>query len=102
MSLSGLSETNTIGSVASRRDHYEYVDKTWHYLYCAVDKHGRTIDFLLTAWGDKEAALKFLKKAICRDGLLETIMIDDSEANAAAVKSYNEDHGASMELRQVK
>jgi transposase-like protein len=89
-------------SVASGRDHHEYVDKTWRSLYCAVDKHGQTIDFLLTAQGDKEAALQFLKKAICRNGLLKSMMIDDSEANAAAVKSYNEEHGASMESRQVQ
>jgi putative transposase len=28
----------------------------WRYLYCAVDKHGQTIDFLLTEHRDKEAA----------------------------------------------
>jgi len=32
--------------------------------YRAVDKPGQTIDFLLTEHRDKEAALRFLKKAI--------------------------------------
>jgi len=45
----------------------------WRYLYRAVDKHGQTIDFLLTEHRDKEAALRFLKQAIRRNGLPETI-----------------------------
>src|SRR5215472_10969651 len=48
----------------------------WYYLYRAVDKHGQTIDFLLTEHRDTEAALRFLKKAIRRNGLPETITID--------------------------
>ena len=38
------------------------------YSYRAVDKTGQTIDFLLTEQRDKEAALRFLKKAIRRNG----------------------------------
>src|SRR5262245_50367338 len=47
----------------------------WYYLYRAVDKHGQTIDFLLTEHRDTDAALRFLKKAIRRNGLPETITI---------------------------
>jgi putative transposase len=65
----------------------------WRYLYRAVDKHGQTIDFLLTEHRDKEAALRFLKKAIRRHGVPEKIIIDGSDANEAAIKSYNEEHG---------
>jgi transposase-like protein len=64
----------------------------WYYLYRAVDKHDQTIDFLLTEYRDTEAALRFLKKAIRRNGLPETITIDGSEANAATMKRYNEEH----------
>jgi transposase-like protein len=71
-------------------------------LYRAVDKHGQTIDFLLTAQRDKAAALRFLKKAIRRNGLPETITIDGSDANAAAIKSYNATHGTTISIRQVK
>jgi putative transposase len=53
----------------------------WKYLYRAVDKQGQTIDFLLTEHRDKEAALRFLKKAIRRHGLPEKITIDGSDAN---------------------
>ena len=67
-----------------------------------MDKYGQTIDFLLTEHRDKEAALRFLKKAIRRNGVPETITIDGSEANAAAIKSYNEEHGTAIVIRQVK
>ena len=80
---------------------YVKVKGQWRYLYRAVDKHGRTIDFLLTEHRDKEAALRFLKKAIRRNGVPETITIDGSEANAAAIKSYNEEHGTAIVIRQV-
>jgi putative transposase len=74
----------------------------WCYLYRAVDKPGQTIDFLLTEHRDKEAALRFLKKAIRRHGVPEKITIDGSDAHEAAIKSYNEEHGTSIIIRQVK
>src|SRR5499433_89585 len=81
---------------------YIKVKGEWRYLYRAVDKHGPTIDFLLTEHRDKEAALRFLKKAIRRNGLPEKITIDGSDANEAAIKSYNEEHGTHISIRQVK
>ena len=74
----------------------------WRYLYRAVDKHGQTIDFLLTEHRDTAAALRFLKHAIRRHGVPETITIDGSEANEAAIKRYNEEHGTNIIIRQVK
>jgi len=81
---------------------YIRVKGAWKYLYRAVDKYGETIDFLLTEHRDKDAALRFLKKAIRRNGVPETITIDGSDANAAAIKSYNEAHGTTISIRQVK
>jgi putative transposase len=81
---------------------YIRVKGEWRYLYRAVDKYGETVDFLLTENRDKEAALRFLKKAIRRNGVPEMITIDGSDANAAAIKSYNEEHGTSIEIRQIK
>jgi hypothetical protein len=81
---------------------YVKVKGQWRYLYRAVDKYGATIDFLLTEHRDKEAALRFLKKAIRRNGVPETITIDGSDANEAAIKSYNEEHGTAIAIRQVK
>src|SRR6201982_3498181 len=81
---------------------YIKVKGQWRYLYRAVDKQGQTIDFLLTEHRDKEAALRFLKKAIRRNRLPETITMDGSDANEAAIKSYNEAHGTAIIIRQVK
>ena len=81
---------------------YIRVKGEWRYLYRAVDKHGQTIDFLLTEHRDTAAALRFLKHAIRRHGVPETITIDGSEANEAAIKRYNEEHGTHIIIRQVK
>jgi putative transposase len=80
---------------------YIRVKGEWRYLYRAVDKYGETIDFLLTEHRDKEAALRFLKKAIRRNGVSETITIDGSDANEAAIKSYNEAHGTHIIIRRA-
>jgi len=81
---------------------YIKVKGQWRYLYRAVDEYGKTIDFLLTEHRDKEVALRFLKKAIRRHGVPETITIDGSDANEAAIKRYNEEHGTTIAIRQVK
>jgi transposase-like protein len=81
---------------------YIRVKGEWRSLSRAVDKHGQTIDLLLTEHRDTEAALRFLKKAIRRHGVPETITIDGSEANEAAIKRDNEAHGTHIIIRQVK
>ena len=40
------------------------VKGVWKYLYRAVDKQGKAVDFLLTAQRDKAAARRFLDKAM--------------------------------------
>jgi transposase-like protein len=50
---------------------YINVKGEWVYLYRAVDKFGKTIDFLLTKQRDKKAARRFLNKAIGRHGVPE-------------------------------
>jgi putative transposase len=81
---------------------YIKIKGEWRYLYRAVDKQGQTIDFLLTEQRDQEAALRFLKKAIRRNGVPEKITIDGSDANEAAIKRYNEEHGTAIDIRQIK
>src|SRR5882724_7094659 len=81
---------------------YIKIKGQWYDLYRAVDKTGQTIDFLLTEHRDQEAALRFLKKAIRRHGVPEKITIDGSEANEAAIKRYNEEHGTAIIIRQIK
>jgi putative transposase len=87
------------------RSHETYirVKGEWKYLYRAVDKYGKTIDFLLTAQRDEQAAKRFLTKAIRRHGgVPETITIDGSAANEAAIKSYNVEHGTAIVIRKTK
>jgi putative transposase len=81
---------------------YIRVKGEWRYLYRAVDKTGQTIDFLLTEHRDEPAAKRFLMKAIRRHGVPETITIDGSEANAAAIRTYNREYGTGIAIRQVK
>ena len=81
---------------------YIKIKGKWRYLYRAVDKAGRTIDFLLTAQRDKKAALRFFKKAVRQDGLPEKVTIDKSGANTAALETLIEETGAAIEIRQTK
>jgi putative transposase len=81
---------------------YIKVKGQWRYLYRAVDKSGQTIDFLLTEQRDERAAMRFLTKAIRRHGMPGTITIGGSEANDAAIRGYNEAHGTTIIIRQVK
>jgi putative transposase len=81
---------------------YIRIKGQWYYLYRAVDKIGQTIDFLLTAQRDERAAKRFLTKAIRRHGVPEKITIDGSEANAAAIRGYNEAHGTAIIIRRGK
>jgi len=58
---------------------------------------------LLTEQRDEQAAKPFLIKAICRHGgVPETITIDASAANEAAIKSDNKAPGTSIEIRKLK
>ena len=81
---------------------YIRVKGEWRYLYRAVDKHGQTIDFLLTVERDEQAAKRFLTKAIRRHGVPDKITIDGSAANEAAITRYNDEHGTAIEIRKLK
>jgi putative transposase len=74
----------------------------WTYLYRAVDKEGQTVDFLLTARRDKQAALRFFRKAVRQHGLPDKVTIDKSGANAAAIEALQEETGHKIEIRQSK
>jgi transposase-like protein len=43
---------------------YLKVKGPWKYLYRAIDRDGQTLDFLLTAHRDQNAARRFFKKAL--------------------------------------
>jgi putative transposase len=93
---------NPVGSSWRMDETYIKVKGQWKYLYRAVDKEGRTVDFLLTARRDRKAAKRFFKKAIGTNGIPEKINIDKSGANTAGIKDYNTENASSIEIRQCK
>jgi putative transposase len=81
---------------------YIKIKGAWKYLYRAVDKEGKTIDFLLTAKRDKAAAKRFFDKAMQANGLPEKVTMDKSGANKAAIDELNASMEIPMVVRQVK
>ena len=81
---------------------YIKVGGQWKYLYRAVDRAGATIDFVLRAHRDYAAARAFFERAIDAHGVPETITIDKSGANTAAIEGMRADSGADIKLRQSK
>ena len=81
---------------------YIKVGGEWKYLYRAVDRAGATIDFVLRAHRDLAAARRFFERAIELHGVPETITIDKSGANTAAIEGIRADSGADIQLRQSK
>src|SRR5512146_2462899 len=81
---------------------YIKIKGQWRYLYRAVDKDGQTIDFLITAPRDKQAALRFFKKAVRQHGLPAKVTIDRSGANTAALEALIEETKAIIEICQNK
>jgi transposase-like protein len=81
---------------------YIKVKGAWKYLYRAVDKEGKTIDFLLTAKRDKAAAKRFFDKAMEANGTPEKVTMDKSGANKAAIDEINAAMEIPMVVRQIK
>ena len=81
---------------------YIKVKGVWKYLYRAVDRDGKTIDFLLTAKRDKAAAKRFFDKAMQANGVPEKVTMDKSGANKAAIDEINANREIPMVVRQVK
>ena len=81
---------------------YIKVKGVWRYLYRAVDKQGQTVDFLLSAKWDKEAARQFFDKAMQYSDDPETVTLDKSVANKAAMDDINADRNIPIKVRQVK
>ncbi len=97
-----LARKRPVGGSWRMDETYVRIKGKWKYLYRAVDKAGATVDFLLTARRDRRAALRFLRKAIRHHDVPEKITIDKSGANTAGIESYNIEHDAEIEIRQVK
>jgi putative transposase len=68
---------------------YIKVKGKWMYLYRAVDKYGKTLDFMLSKRRDKAAARRFVRHAIEVNGIPQRIVIDKSGANLAGLLRIN-------------
>lgn len=68
---------------------YIRVKGEWVYLYRAVDKFGKTLDFMLAKRRNKPAATKFFVRALEVNGLPRKIVIDRSGANTAGMNAVN-------------
>jgi putative transposase len=81
---------------------YIQVKDVWKYLYRAVDKHGKTIDFLLTAKRDMAAAKRFFDKSIGANGNPNKVVMDKSGTNKAAIDAINAGRDVPTLVHQVK
>jgi putative transposase len=81
---------------------YIKVKGEWMYLYRAVDKEGKTVYFLLSGRRNKQAAHKFLLKAINSNSCPKVINIDKSGANREAIRTYNKRRLKRIRIRQCK
>lgn len=70
---------------------YSKVKGKWVYLYRAVDRAGRTIDFLLSEHRDIAAAKRFFQQAIAKRGIPEKIMLDGYAASQTAVAELQQE-----------
>lgn len=68
---------------------YIKIKGAWVYLYRAVDKHGKTLDFILSRHRNKPAATKFFARMLEINGLPRKIVIDKSGANTAGINAIN-------------
>jgi putative transposase len=67
-----------------------------------VDKARNTIDFLLRTHRDKVTARRYFEKAITQNGEPETVTIDKSGSNLAALQTINAEREAPIRIRQKK
>jgi transposase-like protein len=69
---------------------YLKVKGQWVYLYRAVDKEGRTVDFLLSKKRDMAAAKRFFSRATRQHGTPRVITLDGYAASHRAVAKLKE------------
>ena len=84
---------------------YVEIKGRWTYLYRAVDKGGKTVDFLLRAKRDVAAAKAFFRRAFkSRDRLPQKITLDGYQASHRAAREILEQHqgGARTKIRSSK
>jgi len=68
---------------------YIKVRGTWTYLYRAVDRDGKTLDFMRSERRDTAAARRFFKRTVGTNGVTDRIAIDKSGANLTGLQRLN-------------
>lgn len=68
---------------------YVKVKGIWMYLYLAVDRNGKTVDFILSKHRDSAAARRFFERAIEVNGVPDRTVIDKSGAKLAGIEAVN-------------
>lgn len=68
---------------------YIKVRGKWAYLDRAVDREGKTLNFMLSKRRDTAAARRFFKRDVGTNGVPDRIAIDKSGANLAGLQSLN-------------
>ena len=68
---------------------YIKVKGKWIYYYRAIDKFGKTLDFMLSEQRDEMAATAFFMKTIRSNGFPDKVVIDKSGANLAGLQNMN-------------
>jgi transposase-like protein len=83
---------------------YVKIKGRWTYLYRAVDKAGKTVDFLLRARRDVAAAKAFFRRSFASRGRLpHKITLDGYQASHRAAREVLEQHGgARTKIRSSK
>lgn len=81
---------------------YIKVKGVWKYLNRAVDKQGKTVDFLLTAGCAMAAAKRFFDKAMGANGDPDKVAMDKSGANKATIGAVNASRDVRILVRQVE
>jgi transposase-like protein len=71
----------------------------WTYLYRAVDKGGRTVDFLLSERRDVAAAKRFFYNAIRHHGMPRVITLDAYAASHRAIRELKSEGSMSRRVR---
>jgi len=90
----GIAETAQVRKQPTARswrmdETYIKIKGQWMYIYRAVDKHGKTLDFMLSKRRNKAAAKLFFRGAIKANGVPERVVVDKSGANLAGLMRIN-------------
>lgn len=102
--LAAIAQGRKVPTATSWRldETYVKVRGDWCYSYRAVDRHGQTLDFMLSEHRDEAAPLRFLTQAIMANGLPRTCAIDKSGGNTAGLNGMNaalRDVGSTRQIR---